>query len=117
MYKFDMKRQDTASSDRIKRPGLVALTKQERMLLYKYKGTLLPQSALSVKKIVDRLVPAKRSTRFYAKDVQQNYCTYKKLKSLFPNMRHLLPAAACGKGKEGLTAKSNTRKSSDALHF
>ena len=25
-------------------------------------------------------------------------------------MRHLLPAAACGKGKEGLTAKSNTRK-------
>lgn len=32
-------------------------------------------------------------------------------------MRHLLPAANCGKGKEGPTAKSNTRKSSDALHF
>jgi len=62
-------------------------------------------------------VPAKRSTRFFAKDVQQNYCTYKKLKSPFPNMRYLLPAANCGKGKEGLTAKSNTRKSSDALHF
>ena len=72
-----MKRQNAASQGRIKRPGPVALTKSERMLLYKYKGTLLPQSALSVKKIVDRLVPAKRSTRFYAKDVQQNYCTYK----------------------------------------
>ena len=30
--KFDMKRQDTVWSDRIKRPGPVALTKQERML-------------------------------------------------------------------------------------
>ena len=32
MYKFDMKRQDTASSERIKRSGPVALTKPERML-------------------------------------------------------------------------------------
>ena len=32
-------------------------------------------------------------------------------------MRDLLPAANCGKGKDGLIAKSNTRKSSDALHF
>ena len=32
MNKFDMKRQDTASLDRIKRPGPVALTKLERML-------------------------------------------------------------------------------------
>ena len=33
---------------------------------------------------------------------------YKKLKSLFLHTRHLLPAADCGKGKEGLTAKSNS---------
>ena len=32
MNKFDMKRQDTASPDRIKRPGPVALTKSGRML-------------------------------------------------------------------------------------
>ena len=32
MYKFDMKRQNTASPDRIKHPGPVALTKPERML-------------------------------------------------------------------------------------
>ena len=32
MYKFDMKRQNAASPDRIKRPGPVALTKPERML-------------------------------------------------------------------------------------
>ena len=32
MNKFDMKRQDTVSSDWIKRPGPVALTKPERML-------------------------------------------------------------------------------------
>jgi hypothetical protein len=55
--------------------------------------------------------------RFYTENVQQDDCTYQKSKSLFPNMRHLLPAAACGKGKDGLTAKSNTRKSSDALHL
>ena len=48
MNKFDMKRQDTVLPDQIKRPGPVASTKQERMLLYKYKGALLPQSALSV---------------------------------------------------------------------
>jgi len=46
--------------------------------------------------------------RFYTENVQQNHCTHKKPKSLFPNMRHLLPAANCGKGKEGLTAKSNS---------
>ena len=33
---------------------------------------------------------------------------YKKLKTLFLHTRHLLPAADCGKGKEGLTAKSNS---------
>ena len=46
--------------------------------------------------------------RFYTENVQQDDCTYKKLKSLFPHMRHLLPAANCGKGKDGLTAKSNS---------
>ena len=46
--------------------------------------------------------------RFYTENVQQDDCTYQKSKSLFPNMRHLLPAADCGKGKEGLTAKSNS---------
>ena len=52
--------------------------------------------------------PAGRSMRFYTENVQQNYCTYEKLKSLFLHTRHLLPAADCGKGKEGLTAKSNS---------
>ena len=37
-------------------------------------------------------------------DVQQDYCTYEKLKCLFPHSRHLLPAADSGKGTEGLTA-------------
>ena len=46
--------------------------------------------------------------RFYTENVQQDDCTHKKLKSLFLHMRHLLPAANCGKGKEGLTAKSNS---------
>ena len=46
--------------------------------------------------------------RFYTENVQQDDCTYKKPKSLFPHMRHLLPATNRGKGKEGLTAKSNS---------
>jgi hypothetical protein len=46
--------------------------------------------------------------RFYTENVQQDDCTHKKPKSLFLYMRHLLPAANCGKGKEGLTAKSNS---------
>ena len=53
-------------------------------------------------------VSDERSSRFYTEDVQQDYCTYEKLKCLFPHSRHLLPAADCGKGKEGLTAKSNS---------
>ncbi len=53
-------------------------------------------------------VSDERSSRFYTENVQQNYCTYEKLKSLFLHTRHLLPAADCGKGKEGLTAKSNS---------
>ena len=36
---------------------------------------------------------------------------YKKLKSLFLHTRHLLPAADCGKGKEGLTAICNSVRS------
>ena len=46
--------------------------------------------------------------RFYTENVQQDDCTQKKPKSLFLHMRHLLPAANCGKGKDGLTAKSNS---------
>ena len=55
-------------------------------------------------------VSDERSSRFYTENVQQNYCTYKKLKSLFLHTRHLLPAADCGKGKEGLTAKVTPEK-------
>jgi len=46
--------------------------------------------------------------RFYTENVQQDDCTHKKPKSLFLYMRHLLPVANCGKGKDGLTAKSNS---------
>ena len=46
--------------------------------------------------------------RFYTENVQQDDCTQKKPKSLFLYMRHLLPAANCGKGKDGLTAKGNS---------
>ena len=52
--------------------------------------------------------PAKRSSRFYTENVQQDDCTYQKSKSLFLHMRPLLPATNRGKGKEGLTAKSNS---------
>ncbi len=74
------------------------------------KGTLLQQSDPYRIKIYLMTVwgLAKRSSRFYTENVQQNCCTYKKLKSLFLHTRHLLPAADCGKGKEGLTAKSNS---------
>ena len=60
--------------------------------------------------------PAGRSMRFYTENVQQNCCTYKKLKSLFLHTRHLLPAADCGKGKEGLTAKSNSVRLYYSMH-
>ena len=74
------------------------------------KGTLLQQSDPYRIKIYLMTVwgLAKRSSRFYTENVQQNCCTYKKLKSLFLHTRHLLPAADCGKGKEGLTAKNNS---------
>lgn len=74
------------------------------------RGTLLQQSDPYRIKIYLMTVwgLAKRSSRFYTENVQQNCCTYKKLKSLFLHTRHLLPAADCGKGKEGLTAKSNS---------
>ena len=74
------------------------------------KGTLLQQSDPYRIKIYLMTVwgLAKRSSRFYTENVQQNCCTYKKLKSLFLHTRHLLPAADCGKGKEGLTALCNS---------
>ena len=46
--------------------------------------------------------------RFYTENVQQDDCTHYKPKSLFLHTRHLLPATNRGKGKEGLTAKSNS---------
>ena len=70
------------------------------------RGTLLQQSDPYRIKIYLMTVwgLAKRSSRFYTEDVQQDYCTYEKLKCLFPHSRHLLPAADSGKGTEGLTA-------------
>ena len=55
------------------------------------KGTLLQQSDPYRIKIYLMTVwgLAKRSSRFYTGNVQQNCCTYKKLKSLFLHTRHL----------------------------
>lgn len=44
----------------------------------------------------------------YTENVQYNDRTYKKLKCFLLHLRHLLPAADCGKGKEGLTALCNS---------
>ena len=52
--------------------------------------------------------PAERPSRFYEENVQYNDRTYKKLKCFLLHLRHLLPAADCGKGKEGLTALCNS---------
>nr|DAO70490.1 MAG TPA: hypothetical protein [Caudoviricetes sp.] len=49
-----------------------------------------------------------RSSRFYTENVQYNDRTHKKLKCFLLHSRHLLPAADCGKGKEGLTAICNS---------
>ena len=51
-------------------------------------------------------VLAKRSMRFYEKNVQYNDRTDKKLESLFPHLRHLLPPTDRGE-EEGLTACSD----------
>ena len=51
-------------------------------------------------------VPAKRSSRIYEKNVQYNDRTDKKLESLFPHSRHLLPPTDRGE-EEGLTACSD----------
>ena len=48
-------------------------------------------------------VLAKRSMRFYEKNVQYNDRTDKKLESLFPHSRHLLPPTDRGE-EESLTA-------------
>ena len=53
-------------------------------------------------------IPAGRSSRFYAENVQQYCRTNKKQKCFLLHSRHLLPAADCGKGKEGLTAICNS---------
>ena len=51
-------------------------------------------------------VPAKRSMRFYEKNVQYNDRTDKKLKGFLPHAQHLLPPTDCGE-EEGLTACSD----------
>ena len=48
-------------------------------------------------------IPAKRSSRIYEKNVQYNDRTDKKLESLFPHSRHLLPPTDRGE-EESLTA-------------
>ena len=55
--------------------------------------------------------PAERSSRFYTENVQQYCRTYKKPKCFLLHPRHPLPAADCGKGKEGLTAICNSVRS------
>ena len=51
-------------------------------------------------------VPAKRSMRFYEKNVQYNDSTDKKLKGFLPHAQHLLPPTDRGE-EEGLTACSD----------
>ena len=51
-------------------------------------------------------VPAKRSMRFYEKNVQYNDRTDKRLKGFLPHAQHLLPPTDRGE-EEGLTACSD----------
>ena len=51
-------------------------------------------------------VPAKRSMRFYEKNVQYNDRTDKKLEGFLPHAQHLLPPTDCGE-EEDLTACSD----------
>lgn len=51
-------------------------------------------------------VPAKRSMRFYEKNVQYNDRTDKKLEGFLPHAQHLLPPTDRGE-EEGLTACSD----------
>ena len=51
-------------------------------------------------------VPAKRSMRFYEKNVQYNDRTDKKLKGFLPHAQHLLPPTDRGE-EDGLTACSD----------
>ena len=51
-------------------------------------------------------VPAKRSMRFYEKNVQYSDRTDKKLKGFLPHAQHLLPPTDRGE-EEGLTACSD----------
>ena len=61
-------------------------------------------------------IPAGRSSRFYTENVQYNDRTYKKLKCFLLHLRHLLPAADCGKGKEGLTALCNSVRNDYSIY-
>lgn len=87
---------------RLTKPGLLGYNIPKR--------TLFSSQTLYHRNVILMTVRGsdERSSRFYTEDVQQDYCTYEKLKCLFPHSRHLLPAADCGKGKEGLTAICNS---------
>ena len=71
-----MKRQNTASPDRIKRSGPAALIKLGRMLLYKYKGALLQQSDPHSQEIelMTVSVPTRAVIALLYRNVQQDDC-------------------------------------------
>ena len=101
-----------------KTPRSVVLDKAGACAIIYLKRTLLQQSdphAVDLFKMTVS-VPAERSSRFYTENVQYNDRTHKKLKCFLLHSRHLLPAADCGKGKEGLTAKSNSVRLYYSMH-
>ena len=92
-------------------PPALSLDKTGGYAIIKPKGHCYSSQALvlsSVKFWWPFRVPAGRSSRFYTENVQYNDRTYKKLKCFLLHLCHLLPAADCGKGKEGLTALCNS---------
>ena len=104
MNKFDMKRQNAASPDRIKRPGPVALTKPERMLCAQSKPVNEPPfgavfcctQRISASRYEGRARPPRRrsSTVLWRRhweiiDIQPAYCT---IMICFDKMCRLTPA-------------------------
>ena len=88
-------------------PLILCISRKPGLLGYNIpKRTLFSSQTLYHRNVILMTVRGsdERSSRFYTEDVQQDYCTYEKLKCLFPHSRHLLPAADSGKGTEGLTA-------------
>ena len=104
MNKFDMKRQDTASPDRIKRPGPAALIKSERMLCAQSKPVNEPPfgavfcctQRISASRYEGRARPPRRRsstvlwrTHWEIIDIQPAYCT---IMICFDKMCRLTPA-------------------------